>query len=244
MSLLPLKLNPFNSLAKLRVVNDLLHLVYPCTCVVCERELAPVESMICSFCSADLTYTDYHLFEEATPMDQLFWGRIPVVATYAHLHFKKSAGSQRILFNLKYKNKPGLGVHFGKEMGRRLISLPVFQDADCIIPVPLHHKKKFIRGYNQSEMLAMGISEESSIPMNKTLATRNKHTATQTKKNRFQRWDNVNSIFSIKRSIRKFRHVILVDDVVTTGSTLEALSRSLLEINPDLKISIVTLAIA
>lgn len=227
-----------------RPLDDLLHLVYPQACLICERELSPLNKHICSFCSDELTYTDFHLFEEASPMDQLFWGRVPVHNTYAHIHFRKNAGAQNLLFNLKYQNNRELGVFFGNEIGKRIGSVRDYHSAEAIIPVPLHFKKQFIRGYNQSAMLASGLSQYLEIPVNEKLVKRTQHTSTQTKKNRFQRWDNVSSIFSVNNSIKKFDHIILVDDVITTGSTIEALIRSLLIANPDLKISVVTLAIA
>jgi len=113
-----------------------------------------------------------------------------------------------------------------------------------LIPVPLHFKKEFIRGYNQSEVLAKGIAEVLAVPVDIKSIIRNKHTETQTKKSRFQRWENVDSIFEVKPGLNKYKHVVLVDDVITTGSTMEALIQAINKHHPQLEISVVTLAIA
>ncbi|MDX2359609.1 MAG: phosphoribosyltransferase family protein [Crocinitomicaceae bacterium] len=177
-------------------------------------------------------------------MDQLFWGRININATYAHLFFEKDKASQTILFNLKYKNNAELGVHFGREIGKVLQKTTAFSNVDAYIPVPLHPKKEFIRGYNQSEVLTKGICEVLDAKMDTKTIVRTKHSETQTKKSRFQRWDNVNTIFKVKGTIMNYKHIVLVDDVVTTGSTIESIAQTLLTKNPKLSISVVTLAIA
>lgn len=235
------KRTPFK---RLLFLDDLIHLIFPSTCLVCENELAATEKNVCSFCDSNLNRSNYHLFSEATPMDKLFWGRVEVKGTYTHLIFDKNKGSQSVLFNLKYKNNPELGVYFGERMGSDMNQMPLFKKIDAIIPVPLHYKKAFIRGYNQSEVLAKGISEVLAVPVDIKSIIRNKHTETQTKKSRFQRWDNVDSIFEIKSSLKKYKHVVLVDDVITTGSTMEALIQSIQKQYPMLEISVVTLAIA
>lgn len=225
-------------------IKDLLHLVYPSICLVCDNELVRSEKHICSVCDDDLIKTSFHLFDEPTDTDKLFWGRIQFKRTYSHLYFKKNSPAQNILFNLKYKNNNLIGKYFGREMGKRLKNMSEFRTADAIIPVPLHYKKEFIRGYNQSKALADGIAEELEIEVNTRLVKRNSHSTSQTNKSRFQRWDNVHSIFSTKPSLKRYKHVILVDDVVTTGSTIEALANSILKENPDIEISLATLAIA
>lgn len=226
------------------ILKDLEHLIYPSTCLACENELANSEKHICSICDNDLIRTSFHLFDEPTDTDKLFWGRVELKRTYSHFYFKKDSSIQNVLFNLKYKNNSSIGEYFGKELGKTLVSIDDFKTADALIPIPLHYKKEFIRGYNQSFALAKGMSEEIGVPVKSNIARRNEHTDTQTKKSRFQRWDNVNSIFSIHKSIKDLKHVILIDDVVTTGSTLEALVRSIKEVAPSTEVSVVTLAIA
>lgn len=233
-----------NALNRFTLLKDLVHLVYPSLCLVCENELSITEKHVCSICHNDLTFTSFHLFNEPTAVDKLFWGRVEIKQTYSHLFYKRNASSQKVLFNLKYKNNSVIGEYFGKEIGTRIKQVEGYKNADLIIPVPLHYKKQFIRGYNQSFALAKGLGEELSIPVNQSLSKRNEHTSTQTKKGRFERWDNVNSIFSIHPSIKKYKHVILVDDVITTGSTMEALIQSIQSCAPEIEISVVTLAIA
>lgn len=178
-------------------------------------------------------------------MDKLFWGRTEIEGTYAHLHFKKKNPVQKILFYLKYKNGFQLGQYFGRQIGKNLAAMKAFEDAEVLIPVPLHYKRKFKRGYNQSDYLAQGIvMGNPRLKMSSKLVVRNTNTATQTRKNRFQRWDNVQGIFAVSSEIRKYKHVVLVDDVITTGSTLETLAQAIREANPEIRISIVTLAIA
>ncbi len=225
-------------------LSDIGNLIFPQSCLACEKELSRFESHICSFCKNDLPLTNFHLFTEPTHTDKLFWGRVQVSNTYSHLFFEKNKTSQAILFNLKYKNKPELGVYFGKAIGETLKQSHNYKHIDALIPVPLHHKKEFIRGYNQSEVLAVGIAEKMAVPMDKATIIRTKHSESQTKKSRFQRWDNVNEIFRISDKIMEYRHIVLVDDVITTGSTLESIIQAIRKKNPDLLISVVTLAVA
>ncbi len=226
------------------VISDLSHLVFPNTCVACEKELTKNERFICSFCSMNLSPTNFHLYKEATSMDQLFWGRVNIKKTYAHLFFEKHKTTQHILFTLKYKNNDQIGQYFGGEIGKNLQQIPEFHNVDAYIPVPLHPKKEFIRGYNQSEALAKGICQQLNSQLDTNSVTRIRHSSSQTKKSRFQRWDNVDSIFKAKNTLLKYNHVVLVDDVITTGSTIESLVHAMLKKNPKLSISVVTLAIA
>lgn len=231
------------ALKRFTIFKDLEHLIYPSSCLACENELSVYEDHICSICDNSLIRTSFHLFKEPTDSDKLFWGRVQLKATYSHFYFKKESTIQNVLFNLKYKNDQSIGEYFGKEIGKTISEMDVFKSADALIPVPLHFKKEFIRGYNQSAAIARGISEVIKVPMKTGYAKRIEHTSTQTQKTRFQRWDNVNSIFAIHKSITDCKHVVLIDDVVTTGSTLEALVRRIKEVAPNIEVSIVTLAI-
>ena len=227
-----------------KIVSDIENLIFPNECYACEKELSRFEKHLCFFCESDLPLTNFHLFDGETPTDKLFWGRINVTKTYSHLFFEKNKTSQTILFNLKYRNKPELGVYFGEKIGSNLKTIKDFESIDTIIPVPLHHKKEFIRGYNQSEMLANGICNVLNKPMDSKTVQRTKHSTSQTKKSRFQRWDNVNEIFKVKEKINHYKHIMLVDDVITTGSTIESIIHAIRKKNPDILISVVTLAVA
>ncbi len=229
----------------IQLFADLGHLIFPNLCVACENELSRSEKHVCAFCESALTLTNFHLFNnEATPVDKLFWGRIALTATYSHVYFEKNKASQNILFNLKYKNKAQLGVYFGKKIGASIAQIDKFHDVDAFIPVPLHPKKAFIRGYNQSEMIAKGICDAVNKKMDTSTIRRTHHTETQTKKSRFQRWDNVNEKFNVSDKVLHYKHVVLVDDVITTGSTIESVAAALRKKNPSLSISVVTLAVA
>lgn len=236
-------MKPFHALLPRKISSDLLHLVFPNLCLACERELTISDKHLCSFCQSELTPTRYHRLQEASPLDQTFWGRTPVENVYAHYFFEKRKAVQDILFALKYANNKLLGTHYGREMGRELLESS-FAKADAIIPVPLHPKKEFIRGYNQSLYLSYGLAEELKIPIDKKCVRRTEHTSSQTRKSRFQRWENVDGIFAVHPRIKDYQHVIIVDDVITTGSTIEAMIHALRAQHPDLLISVATLACA
>lgn len=225
------------------LIGDVLHLVYPENCVACTNELTGNEEHICSICDADLTETSHHLFTEASSFDKLFWGRIQLHSTFALFSFEKGAVIQRLLFQFKYHHTQTIGTVFGARIGKRMSSVQKYQDVEVLLPVPLHPKKEFVRGYNQSLALAKGISNSTEIPYDDAVLKRKHNNATQTKKDRFDRWENVSSIFTVSKKICAYRHVAIVDDVVTTGSTIEALVHSIRAVHPEVKISVITLAI-
>ena len=222
----------------MKKILSLLHLVYPEQCLVCDKEISIQEKHLCSFCTQNISHTNFHLLEEASSMDKLFWGRVKVENTYAHIFFEKNKTSQDILFSLKYKNNSDIGVFFGKQIGETLKTQELYSTIDAVIPIPLHPKKQFIRGYNQSEALAKGICSSFLKRLDINTVKRTRHSESQTKKSRFQRWDNVNDIFKIKRTIENYKHILLVDDVITTGSTLESVIVALRKRNPELQISV------
>lgn len=226
------------------LTGDFLHLIYPSTCVSCENELTENESHICSICDADLTETSYHLFHEASPFDKLFWGRIKLSHTFALFSFTKGSVLQRLLFQFKYHHTQTVGTLFGERIGTRISSVDKYNSIEVLLPVPLHPKKEFVRGYNQSLALAKGISNTSELPVDGKVLKRKHNNATQTKKDRFDRWENVSSVFSVSEDIKKYKHVAIVDDVVTTGSTIEALVHSIRAVHPEVEISVLTMAIA
>lgn len=224
--------------------EDLLHLIYPQQCIVCETELSAGEKHVCSHCDADLTETSFHLFQDASDFDKLFWGRVRVESTFALYYFQKKSVIQSLLFQFKYKHASTIGNVFGKRIGRRLMNSEKYKGIEVLLPVPLHPKKQFMRGYNQSLALAEGISETTQLPVDIALLKRNSNNSSQTRKGRFQRWDNVDSIFSVRKEIAQYTHIAIVDDVITTGSTVEALVNAIRSVHPDVKISVLTLAIA
>ena len=225
------------------ILHDIRHLIFPQKCLSCEGELTGAETTICSLCTSNFTETNFHLSNEPTMMDKIFWGRIPIHKTYALFFFEKAKTAQKILFQLKYKNNQTVGHHFGREIAKRIKVNSEFNDVDVFIPVPLHPKKEFIRGYNQSEALAFGITQELGVPMDLRSLKRVEHGKSQTSKTRLERWSSIQATFRVKDSIRKYNHIVLVDDVITTGATIEVIASAILEKHPKAKISVVTLAI-
>jgi ComF family protein len=225
-----------------KIKNDLVHLVYPSICTICENELPSHQNFICSFCKTEFQFTYFERFSEPTPLDQLFWGRVKVESTYSYLYFEKGKSAQPVLHALKYKDKPEVGVEMGKIIGENVKNIASFQSIDALVPVPIHPKKEFIRGYNQSEKLADGISEVLNVPVVVDFLERTKFSESQTKKNRFLRWDNVENNFKSKNRSH-YKHIAIVDDVITTGATLEVIIRTIQENNPEIRISVISLAL-
>lgn len=227
------------------IISSLIHLVYPRQCIVCLGELlVEKNTSICSFCDDELLYTQFEKFTEDTSLDKLFWGKVPVVSTFSLLYFEKGKSTQQILHALKYHFNAKIGVEFGRRIGIQLKTMHKFHDVDAIIPVPIHPKKEFIRGYNQSEQLAFGVAEIINAPVITDFIKKNRNTISQTKLNKFDRWENVSGKFRTKESNQKYKHVIIIDDVITTGSTIESLIRSIHNYYPEIRISVVSLAFA
>lgn len=225
--------------------KDLLHVWYPSYCLICDTENKHSESGVCPVCENEMNYTYFEDYTEPTRLDQLFWGRVPLHATFALLYFGKQAGTQSVLHALKYKNQPEVARYFGKRMGERLREMEQFKGADALIPVPLHPKKEFLRGYNQSKLLADGICAETTIPVRSDLLYRVHFSESQTRKNRSSRWENTQGNFEVRMKGKpELKHIVIVDDVVTTGSTLETCIQLLQRALPETKISIASLAIA
>ncbi|MCO5260317.1 MAG: hypothetical protein M9916_09255 [Crocinitomicaceae bacterium] len=220
------------------------HLLFPSNCVVCQTELSQNEKICCSICFSELTLTHFENSDETTELDQLFWGRVPITATHSMLYYEKTNNSKPILTALKYKNRPDVGVFFGRMLGNQLKNNPKFSSIDALIPVPIHRKKRYIRGYNQSEQIVKGIVQTWNVHKDFKILERNKHTGSQTKLNRFNRWDNAEGLFTPDTSINKYKHIALVDDVITTGSTLEAITKRIFDVAPEIKVSIISLALA
>ncbi|HHB78388.1 MAG TPA: ComF family protein [Saprospiraceae bacterium] len=226
-----------------KMTSGLLGLLYPRLCLSCGLELPPGEEKICLHCVADMHFTDYHLSLENHFSDRLF-GRIPFYATSALLTFRKGGKTQPILHELKYKGNHQIGVELGRQHGRILQESPYFQQLDWILPVPLHIKKKRLRGYNQSAVYAQGLSEILQVPFSDHILIRKTFTETQTKKGKDERFQNVNSVFGVAQpKLIHQKHVLIVDDVMTTGATLESCANALLSA-ADVRISFATIAIA
>jgi ComF family protein len=226
-----------------RGITDLIELFYPTLCVTCGERLLSQEKYICVSCWDDLPVTNFH-HDPENKVAQLFWGRVQIEHATAYFSYKKGSKYQQLIHSVKYKGMEELGFETGQRFGAILSGSENFVETDFIVPVPLHPKKKKKRGYNQSELIARGISETFKKPVSVENLKRNLHTSTQTRKNRYERWKNVENIFEVSEP-EKFsgKHILLIDDIVTTGSTLEACAYQLLKI-PGVKVSIATLGFA
>lgn len=226
------------------MTDGFINLLFPEVCVGCETELSVRENYLCYSCWESIHLTYFEGFKEPSSLDKLFWGRVELNATYALFYFEREKASQKLLHALKYQFKGNLGVYLGKIVASKLVNHTVFKEVQALIPVPLHPKKAFIRGYNQSEKIAKGIASVWKIPVIQQEVLKTKHTESQTKKDQFQRWDNVTSIFKVKGNLSNYQHIAIVDDVITTGATLESMAQELKEANPSLQISIISLGLA
>lgn len=215
-------------LAIKQFTQDVISLLFPELCNACGLHLFTGEKEICTRCLYDLPYTDFHLHDE-NPVAKQFWGRLNCNAVMAMLYFKKGTKVQNLLHSLKYKSKTEVGVKLGQLLAEKIKLNVLYQNVDVIIPVPLHHKKQKIRGYNQSNYIANGIAENLNIEVNTECLLKTKPTETQTKKSRYTRYENMQYVFRIDNAEQlKDKHILLVDDVITTGSTLEACGNVLL----------------
>jgi len=223
--------------------NDLIALFFPELCPACGRSLYKNERVICTICIYHLPQTNFHSDPENKMARQL-WGRFPFVQTIAFIYFRKGSRIQNLMHQLKYKKNQETGIRLGELYAHELKRSTIFKPADLIIPVPLHPTKFKKRGYNQSACIANGISSVLNIPVSTNNLVRIENTETQTKKSRYARYENLIHAFSIiERSEFVHKHIMLVDDVMTTGATLEACSIRLLEIEGT-RISICTIAYA
>ncbi|WP_299706315.1 ComF family protein [uncultured Pontibacter sp.] len=228
------------------MLQDFLSLLFPEICHACDQPLARGERFICTECNVKLPYTDLHVHgaTEQNMLQQRFWGKVPVRFAFAYLHFRPKGRVQRLLHKLKYKGAQELGEHLGKRYGALLSDHQYAEHFDLILPVPLHRLKLRRRGYNQSDGFAKGLAGAMELEWSNRLLVRNIDTDSQTKKSRLDRWQNVESVFEVKSPEKvKGKRVLLVDDVLTTGATLEACAQALLNSGCE-EVSVVTIAAA
>ncbi|MDR0421332.1 MAG: ComF family protein [Prevotellaceae bacterium] len=218
-------------------------LIYPELCDICGVSLVRGEKIICSDCAIDIPLT-HNWNERENSVEQIFWGRIPVVAATSYFFFNRGSKYRVLLHKLKYSGRADIGIMLGLRFGNELATCEIFSNIDFIIPVPLHPKKQQSRGYNQSEKICIGLSNAMNKPVDTKTLVRSEFTNTQTQKNRMERWHNVSNVFEIRNAEKlENKHILLVDDVLTTGATLEACCNAILS-SVDCKISIATLAFA
>ena len=224
------------------MLKDLINLLYPLQCLACGKTLHQNETLLCLDCLFHLPKTNFQN-DPSNAVCKLFWGRAKVEMATSFLFFTKAGKVQHLIHQLKYGQKPEIGVYLGKLFGTDLLKSPCFQGIDVIVPVPLHPRKIKLRGYNQSEQIAVGLSQTMHIPVDTTSVVRCVATETQTRKTRFNRWENMKGVFAVAdQDALKGKHVLLVDDVITTGATIEGCIRKLTDIE-GVRVSVVSLAV-
>jgi ComF family protein len=208
------------NLAKL-YLKDFWALFFPKICHTCGTPLLHQEYLICTSCVYQLPFTNYHLDDENKLVKQ-FWGKVHVSSAAAYLFFSKEGKVQNLMHQLKYNNHPEIGIELGKMYGKVLRRYHHYQNIDAIIPVPLHPQKQRKRGYNQSEQFALGLSEILNIPVINHILKRVKSSDSQIFMKRESRFYNMKSVFEASQNPEQLKSVLLVDDTITTGATLEA----------------------
>ncbi len=225
------------------ILSDAAHLFYPHVCAGCGDDVVNSANLLCLRCISDLPHTNYAMHAN-NPVENIFWGRLPVVAAHSEFYFEKEELIQRLIHQLKYKGNIETGTYLGELMGNHLVQSSRFGSIDALVPLPLYPDKERKRGYNQAAIICNGMSSAMNIPVITGNVVRRRYTATQTRKHRTERWENVAGSFAVNDASRlKGKHILLVDDVITTGATLEACAGVLLNIE-NIKISIATLAMA
>ena len=223
-------------------LSDLLGLVFPRLCAVCGANLYYRENVVCTSCMYEFPLTHFADLEN-NMVAQLFWGRVPLMYSTSYFYYMKESRYQNIIHHLKYLGKQNIGLEFGKIFGTELMKTPL-SSTDVIVPVPLHPKKLKKRGFNQSEIIARGMAESMGKKIISSVLERIRYTESQTNRTRYERWENVEGIFRTRKPhLLAGKHILLVDDVVTTGSTLEACASEILKVQGT-TVSVATLAVA
>ena len=221
------------------ILEDALQLFYPHVCAGCGDDLHGKLQLICFNCMQQLPHTDFAKIPD-NQIEHIFYGRAKIQSACSIFYFSKGQIIQQLIHQLKYKGNQEIGIYLGKLMGGQLLNSGRFKNIDAIIPLPMHPDKQRKRGYNQAEVLAKGISQKINVPLLNDIVVRSKTTTTQTNKQRVERWTNVDGTFIIQKQSRIIgKNILLVDDVITTGATLEACSNAILSIeNTSLSIAV------
>lgn len=223
--------------------DDFVSLLFPRICYACGNHLMRNEKLICTECHVLIPRTNYHL-EADNPVARIFWGRCRIEKAAAFSFYNRDSRIRHLIHNLKYKGIKDIGIELGKIYGLVLYNSGFTRDIDIIIPVPLHPVRERVRGFNQSYLIAQGISSVTGIPVDSVSLIRVSKTSTQTKRSRYDRWKNVEGTFLLKdTSSVKGKHILLVDDVITTGSTIESCTTELLR-TEGMRVSVAALAVS
>lgn len=227
-----------------QILKDLRDLFLPPTCPVCGGELPEGASTVCNICRMNAPLT-YYWRQVDNPVVRKFWGLIPIINASAFLFFVHGNGYRQMIHDFKYHGNWQPAFEMGQWYGAEMARGGLYSDIDIVIPVPLHIRKRLSRGYNQSEYIASGISDSLGIRIDTAAVYRRRHNPSQALKSHRDRWTNVQDIFAIRHSERlRGKHILLVDDVLTTGATITSCAETILKVVPDARISIAVLAVS
>lgn len=227
------------------LLNDFLSLIFPENCLSCSRPLFKKENSICLYCLHRLPRTYYHLFPD-NELSKRFWGRVDIFKAGAYLHFTKGSSVQKMMFKIKYHGMKEGAKFIGHQYGQDLKSSNWDSFIDLIVPVPMHKSKMRKRGYNPSAIFSEGLSDSLQREMMEDALVRTEAAVSQTGKSKFERWENVKRIYEVNErwiKIIQGKNILLTDDVITTGATVEACAGKLLEAGAK-SVSVAAIAVA
>ena len=226
-----------------QLITDTLHLFYPHICSGCDSDLLVEKTLLCLKCINELPHTHFASLPD-NPVEKYFWGRLNLEAAHSEFYFSKESLVQQLVHQLKYRANTPIGFYLGQFLGNSLLQSKRFDTVDTLVPLPLYPDKEKKRGYNQATIICNGMASVMHLPLMTGNIRRQRFTETQTRKNRTERWENVEGSFSVNDPVAlKGRHILLVDDVVTTGATMEACGR-VMKTAGCARLSIATLAVA
>lgn len=224
--------------------RDLLHVLVPRMCPICGNRLMGSDMCLCVPCRTRLHYLGQTTGEDTllSPTSKMFWGLLPIERATSYVYYGQGAISHDILIHIKYLHRPQLAVEMGQMMAQELLPRDFFQGIDYLVPVPLHWRRMLHRGYNQSERIAQGISNITGIPVLTSVVSRVRNNQTQTHLNKQEREKNVENIFRARHTERlRHKHLLIIDDVMTTGSTIISCGREITKAEPTVTLSVLTL---
>ena len=225
-----------------KILNDINNILLPKVCFGCNTQITRGERILCAVCRHELPLTDYN-YTDPNTVDHIFYGRIPINKAMSFVFFTKNGIVKNLLHYLKYKNQEQIGAYFGDWIGSSLQEEKMLKNVDIVVPIPLHPKKKQKRGYNQVALFAERIAQSINAEYRDDILLKVVNTKSQTKKDRQLRWENAKDIFQLNVQAKKdFTHVLLVDDVITTGATIEAAAQTLFKIE-GICVSVLSIAV-